>query len=66
MKINDLSIIELKAYFDLLYNKIKDVNTDIKINGENIDKINFRYKLYRLKALLEKEISKRINELEFE
>ena len=33
MKISELSIMELKAYFDLINEKIKRLNIDIEING---------------------------------
>ena len=38
MKISELSIIELKAYYDLINDKIKDTDVDITINGGNEEK----------------------------
>lgn len=66
MKVNDLSIIELKTYFDIINNKIKDTDIDIRINGETKNKLNFRSKLYALKTLFEEEICNRISDINFE
>lgn len=66
MKVNELSIIELKTYFDIINNKIKDTDIDIKINGETKNKLNFRSKLYVLKTLFEEEICNRISNINFE
>ena len=66
MKINELSIIELKAYYDLVNDKIKDTDVDITINGENDEKFGLRSRLYILKQQLEKEVENKINEIEFE
>lgn len=65
MKINELSIIELKAYYDLVNNKIKDTDVDITINGGNKEKFGLRSRLYILKQQLEKEVESKINEIEF-
>ena len=66
MKINELSIIELKAYYDLVNDKIKGTDIDITINGENEEKFGLRSRLYILKQQLEKEVENKINEIEFE
>ena len=66
MKINELSIIELKAYYDLINDKIKDTDVDITINGENEEKFGLRSRLYILKQQFEKEVENKINEIEFE
>lgn len=66
MKINELSIIELKAYYDLVNDKIKGTDVDIAINGGNEEKFGLRSRLYILKQQLEKEVENKINEIEFE
>lgn len=66
MKIHELSIIELKAYYDLVNDKIKGTDIDITINGENEEKFGLRSRLYILKQQLEKEVENKINEIEFE
>ena len=66
MKINELSIIELKAYYDLVNDKIKGADVDITINGGNEEKFGLRSRLYILKQLLEKEVENKITEIEFE
>lgn len=66
MKINELSIIELKAYYDLVNDRIKDTDVDITINGQNEEKFGLRSRLYILKQQLEKEVENKINEIEFE
>ena len=66
MKINELSIIELKAYYDLVNDKIKDTDVDITINGQNEEKFGLRLRLYILKQQIEKEVENKINEIEFE
>ena len=66
MKINELSIIELKAYYDLVKDKIKETDVDITINGQNEEKFGLRSSLYILKQQLEKEVENKINEIEFE
>lgn len=66
MKINELSIIGLKAYYDLINDKIKDTDVDITINGENEEKFGLRSRLYILKQQFEKEVENKINEIEFE
>ena len=66
MKISELSIMELKAYFDLTNEKIKRLNIDIEINGGDKDKFDVRSSLYILKQQLEKEVENKINEIEFE
>lgn len=66
MKISELSIIELKAYYDFINDKIKDTDVDITINGENEEKFGLRSRLYILKQQLEKEVENKINEIEFE
>lgn len=66
MKINELSIIELKAYYDLVNDKIKGTDVDITINGGNEEKFRLRSRLYILKQQLEKEVENKINEIEFE
>lgn len=66
MKINELSIIELKAYYDLVNDKIKGTDVDITINGRNEEKFGLRSRLYILKQQLEKEVENKINEIEFE
>ena len=65
MKINELSIIELKAYYDLINDKIKDTDVDITINGGNEEKFGLRSRLYILKQQFEKEVENKINEIEF-
>lgn len=65
MKINELSIIEMKAYYDLVNDKIKDTVVDITINGGNEEKFGLRSRLYILKQQLEKEVESKINEIEF-
>lgn len=49
MKISELSIMELKAYFDLINEKIKRLNIDIEINGGNKDKFDVRSELFTIK-----------------
>ena len=66
MRINELSIIELKAYYDLVNDKIKGTDVDITINGENEEKFGLRSRLYILKQQLEKEVENKIDEIEFE
>lgn len=66
MKINELSIIELKAYYDLINDKIKDTDVDITINGGNEEKFGLRSRLYILKQQFENEIDKRIKDIELE
>lgn len=65
MKINELSIIELKTYYDLVNDKIKDTDVDITINGGNEEKFGLRSRLYILKQQLGKEVESKINEIEF-
>ena len=66
MKINELSIIELKAYYDLVNDKIKDTDVDIEINGGNKDKFDVRSELFTIKTQFENEIDKRIKDIELE
>lgn len=66
MKITELSIMELKAYFDLINEKIKRLNIDIEINGGNKDKFDVRSKLFTIKTQFENEIDKRIKDIELE
>ena len=63
MKISELSIIELKAYFDLINDNIKKLNIDIEING-NKDKFDVRSELFTIKTQFENEIDKRIKDIE--
>ena len=65
MKISELSIIELKAYFDLINDNIKKLNIDIEING-NKDKFDVRSELFTIKTQFENEIDKRIKDIELE
>ena len=66
MKISELSIIELKAYYDLINDKIKDTHVDTTINGGNEEKCGLRSRLYILKQQFEKEVENKINKIEFE
>ena len=66
MKISELSIMELKAYFDLINEKIKRLNIDIEINGGNKDKFDVRSELFTRKTQFENEIDKRIKDIELE
>lgn len=66
MKISELSILELKAYFDLINDNIKKLNIDIEINGGNKDKFDVRSELFTTKTQFEKEIDKRIKDIELE
>lgn len=63
MKISELSILELKAYFDLINDNIKKLNIDIEING-NKDKFDVRSELFTIKTQFENEIDKRIKDIE--
>lgn len=65
MKISELSILELKAYFDLINDNIKKLNIDIEING-NKDKFDVRSELFTIKTQFENEIDKRIKDIELE
>lgn len=66
MKISELSIMELKAYFDLINEKIKRLNIDIEINGGNKDEFDVRSELFTIKTQFENEIDKRIKDIELE
>ena len=57
---------ELKAYFDLINEKIKRLNIDIEINGGNKDKFDVRSELFTTKTQFENEIDKRIKDIELE
>ena len=65
MKISELSIMELKAYFDLINDNIKKLDIDIEING-NKDKFDVRSELFTIKTQFENEIDKRIKDIELE
>lgn len=67
MKVQELTPMEIEAYYNLLDKLIENANFNININRNNSEEIlALRSNLFEKKGKLRDEISKRINEIEFE
>lgn len=67
MKVQELTPMEIEAYYNLLDKLIENVNFNININRDNSEEIlTLRSNLFEKRSKLRDEISKRINEIEFE
>lgn len=67
MKVQELTPMEIEAYYNLLDKLIENVNFNININRNNSEEIlTLRSNLFEKRGKLREEISKRINEIEFE
>lgn len=67
MKVQELTPMEIEAYYNLLDKLIENVNFNININRDNSEEIlTLRSNLFEKRNKLRDEISKRINEIEFE
>lgn len=67
MKVQELTSMEIEAYYNLLDKLIENVNFNINVNRNNSEEIlTLRSNLFEKRGKLRDEISKRINEIEFE
>lgn len=67
MKVQELTPMEIEAYYNLLDKLIENVNFNINVNRNNSEEIlTLRSNLFEKRGKLREEISKRINEIEFE